>query len=233
MRHSVPLLAALVAASPLAAQVGHDPASSPYRELPYGNAISAHVGYFDGSGGDLEVGPHDGPVVGARFQLRNTRFLALGVGLSYAQLERRILDPFVEVENRDKGVVGQDVWMLEGIIQGNLTGAKSWHRLAPFAGFGAGAAFGSDTPADTSGYDFGTKFQFTPFLGVRWAPSPRLTARVEVRANVWKLSFPDSYSDEPPLDPGTPDAPNAILTDGSIAEWTLSPWYLVGVTWNF
>jgi hypothetical protein len=233
MRLAPLALAALAAASPLAAQVGNDPATSPYRELPFGNAITVHGGWFGGSGGRLEVGPHNGPVYGARFQLRNNRFLSLGVGLSQANLERRVLDPFVEVANRDKGIVDQNVTIIEGILQFNLTGAKSWRRLAPFAGFAGGVAFASDTPADTSGYRFGTKFQFAPFAGLRIAPTPRLNLRLEARANVWKLNYPESYSEEPPLQPGTPDAPNAILVDGSIAEWVLSPWYLVGISWYF
>ena len=67
----------VLAAGPLAAQVGHDPAGSPYREMPYATAVSGLAGWFGGGGGSLEVGPHDGWMYGGRFQVRANRALVV------------------------------------------------------------------------------------------------------------------------------------------------------------
>jgi hypothetical protein len=193
-----------------------------------------HAGYFDGSGGKYEVGPHDGWMYGARFQFRANQSVSFGAGVSYGVLQRRWLDPFVAVEDRDKGLVDQGLLIAEALLQLNITGGKTWKRMAPFIGFSAGAAFAEQVPAaDTSGYDFGVRFNFAPFAGVRIALTKRLSVRLEARSNVWKIPYPDSYREEPPEDPGTPEFPNAIVKDGATGEWALSGWYIVGVSFFF
>lgn len=225
---------ALVVAAPVAAQVGIDPARSPFREQPYPFAVTPTVGYFGGSGGKYEVGPHDGIMYGARFQFRANKSTSFGAGVSYGTLTRRWLDPFVSLDERDKGDVDQGVLIAEAMLQLNLTGGKTWRRMSPFLGFSAGAAFADQTPAaDTSGYDFGVRFNFAPFIGLRLAPTSRLSIRLEARSNVWKIPYPDSFREEPPAEPGTPEFPNAIVKDGSTGEWSLSGWYIVGVSFFF
>src|ERR1041385_8144827 len=51
-------LALLFAAGPAQAQVGHDPAHSPYRSLRYGQFVSFTAGYFNGDGGVLGAAAH-------------------------------------------------------------------------------------------------------------------------------------------------------------------------------
>jgi opacity protein-like surface antigen len=220
------LVLLLAGASPLAAQVGYEPSQSPFRELPHANGASLLAGYFDGGGGSLGVGPHDGWMYGARFQVRSNKAISLGAGVMYGTLRRTVLDPTKPVGERDLGEVDQTLWIPEAVITMNLTGGKSFHRFAPFLGFGVGAAFGSDTPLDTSGYEFGTKFSFAPFLGLRFAPSPRLSLRGELRGNVWKLSYPVSYRTS------TATGTSVIIT-GAVAEWVLSPFYLFGLSFYF
>jgi hypothetical protein len=221
------MLVLLVAgASPLAAQVGYEPSQSPYRELPHANGASLLAGYFDGGGGSLRVGPHDGWMYGARFQVRSNRAISIGVGVMYGTLKRTVLDPTAPVGERDLGEVDQTLWIPEAVITMNLTGGKSFRRLAPFLGFGVGAALGSDTPLDTSGYEFGTKFSFAPFLGLRFIPSPRLAVRGELRGNLWKLSYPVSYRTS------TATGTTVIIT-GEVAEWVMSPMYVFGLSYYF
>jgi opacity protein-like surface antigen len=221
------MLVLLVAgASPLAAQVGYEPSQSPYRELPHANGASLLAGYFDGGGGSLRVGPHDGWMYGARFQVRSNRAISIGVGVMYGTLKRTVLDPTAPVGERDLGEVDQTLWIPEAVITMNLTGGKSFRRLAPFLGFGVGAALGSDTPLDTSGYEFGTKFSFAPFLGLRFMPTPRLAVRGELRGNLWKLSYPVSYRTS------TATGTTVIIT-GEVAEWVMSPMYVFGLSYYF
>ena len=91
-------------------------------------------------------------------------------------------------------------------------------RAAGFTGAAGGLAFSSDVPADTSGYDFGTKFFFAPAAGTRVFFSSRLHLRAEFRANFWRLNYPLSFRQEP--DP--------VIITGRDSEWDLSPWVLFG-----
>jgi hypothetical protein len=197
------------------AQVGHPPSRSPYRDIAQGSSITVTGGYFLGNGGDVGVGPNSGSTFGARFDLRSGKALALGVGIGYGQLERLIVDPF---EDEVTGPVDQSIVFTEALVTLNLTGSKTWHRLAPFVGVAGGLAFSSDVPADTSGYDFGTKFFFAPTAGTRVFFSPRLHLRLEARAHFWRLNYPLSFRQEP--DP--------VIITGADSEWDLSPWVLVG-----
>src|SRR5688572_26768798 len=74
-----------------AAQVGHPPAKSPYRDIKQGSSITFTSGRILGNGGDVGVGPNDGWTFGGRFDFRSGRALALGLGVSYGQLERLIV----------------------------------------------------------------------------------------------------------------------------------------------
>ena len=57
----------LASAGSAAAQVGHDPNSSPYRSLRYGQFVGFNAGYFNGSGGELGLAPHKGMTGGLRY----------------------------------------------------------------------------------------------------------------------------------------------------------------------
>jgi hypothetical protein len=212
----------LAAAPSVAAQVGNDPAHSPYRSQDQSLAISAMAGYMGGGGGSLGVGPHDGWMYGGRFQVRSNRAITLGASLMYGNMTRKVLDPDAPVGERDKGDFDQSIWMPQAIITLNVTGNKTWHRLAPFLGFAAGAAFGSSTPADSSGYEFGTKFAFAPFAGLRITPTSRIALRGEIQGNLWKLSYPVSFRRQN----ATGDV---IIIDGTAAEWVMSPFYVFGL----
>jgi hypothetical protein len=216
LRRGFALGLALALPAAAAAQVGHAPARSPYRDIAQGGSITFTGGRFLGNGGDVGVGPNSGWTGGARFDFRSGRALALGLGVSYGQLQRLIVDPFVDEVT---GPVDQSVVTAEALITLNLTGGKTWHRLAPFVGLAGGFAFASDVPADTSGYDFGTKFFFAPAGGTRVFLSERLHVRLEARAHFWKLSYPLSFRQEP--DP--------VIITGADSEWDLSPWILFGI----
>src|SRR5687767_14262521 len=62
-----------------AAQVGHQPGKSPYRDIRPGHTLTPLVGLFRGGGGRFGIGPHDGTVFGARYDIRTSSALQLGV----------------------------------------------------------------------------------------------------------------------------------------------------------
>lgn len=227
------LLAALLAgaAAPAAhAQVGHAPGTSPYRDISASTGFTAWGGYLFGSGGRYGVGPQRGAAYGLKYSFRANKFIQLDLGGGRIQAERLIANPFVAVVDRYTGPVNQDVYFGEVGFQFNLTGGKTWHRLAPYAGFGLGIAFAQRTTADTSGYNFGRKFLWTPNAGVRVFLTPGIALKLEGKLVGWKLSYPTIWATEPVLDPGTPTAPNAIITNRRFSQWTFSPLLSAGLS---
>jgi hypothetical protein len=224
---------AALAAAPAHAQVGHRPSDSPYRDIYKGHSVTGLGGYLGGSGGEFAIGPHKGAAFGIRYDVRTAGAIQFGLQLTQANLERLIVDPFVELENRVSGPVDQRVSFVEADLQLNLTGGKTWRALAPFVGLGVGVALASGTEADTSDFKFGNKVYFAPHAGLRVFVTPRLHLRGEARLAFWKLKYPDSFTQEPELEPGTPEAPNAVISDGRTSEWATAPWLQLGLGYSF
>jgi len=218
----------------LAAQVGHPPQTSPYRDIRKGHTVTATGGYFSGDGGEFGIGPHSGAIIGVRYDIRTASAIQVGLGLAHASLDRFIVDPFVRLANRRSGPVSQSVTFAELNLQLNVTGGKSWHRIAPFLGISGGLAGASSTPADTSRYRFGRKFYLAPNLGFRFFLGDRLHLRAEARATFWKLKYPTTFQQEPVEEPGTQQNPNAVIPPGGkLEEWTTSSWLLAGLGYHF
>lgn len=221
-------IVALLAAPSAAAQVGHDPASSPYHTLRYGQFVGINAGYFAGSGGQIGVAPHNGAVVGLRYDFMGERTLSLGLAASYARLERFIVDKRKPIDTGKTGPFTQNTAIFEAIFQFNLTGGKTWRGIAPYASVGVGVALADKTPKDTSGFKFRLKGAFTPGLGARVFLTPRLFLRVEARSTFWQVSYPVVYRAPPSSDPTKPP----VIT-GLGKEWLTNGWYSVGLSYAF
>jgi hypothetical protein len=215
------------------AQVGNPPQSSPFRDIRPGHTFSVTGGYFFGGGGDFNIGPHHGRLIGARYDIRTSRAIQFGLGVTRGNLQRFIVNPFVTLANRRTGPVDQSVTFIDLALQLNVTGGKTWHRLAPFVGLSSGLAIATSTPADTSGFEFGNELYFAPGLGFRFFLTQRLHLRAEARATFWKLDYPTTFTQEPVEEPGTPGNPNAVITGGSLSEWTSSSWLSAGLGYSF
>ncbi len=223
----------LIVAAPLAAQVGHPPGDSPYREIRIGTAVEAFVGSISGSGGGIPVGPRDGPIEGIRLLLRAKSTLALGFAAWTAQTVRTPLDPNATLANRFGEEVDQSLLGGELTIQFNLTGGKSWHGVAPFVGIGVGMLKGETIEDPAGGYTFGTKFYFAPNVGTRFFVSNRAYLRLEARGFSWKLNYPTSYSFEPANEPGTEENPNAVNPTGRRSQYMFAPTLMAGIGFDF
>jgi hypothetical protein len=221
----------LVALSPgsAVAQVGHPPGRSPYREIPKGHTVTGFGALFGGAGGRFGIAPHDGTLFGIRYDIRTGSTIQFGLGLARGTMERLIVDPFVVLDDRVSGPVDQTVSFAELNLQFNVTGGKTWHRLAPFVGVGAGMTFPSGTAADTSGFELGHKIYFAPHVGFRFFLTDRLHLRTDARVLFWKLSYPASFTREPPDQPEAPP----VITDGNTSEWTTSSWLQAGLGFSF
>jgi hypothetical protein len=211
------------------AQVGHPPGSSPYHDIPKGHTVTGFGGLFGGTGGRFAIAPHDGTVFGLRYDIRTASALQMGVAFARGRLERMIVNPFVVVENRVSGPVDQTVSFAELDLQLNLTGGKTWHRLAPFVAVGGGVTFPSGTEADTSGFELGKKIYLAPHAGFRFFLTDRLHLRTEARVIFWKLNYPTSFTQDPTEDPTAPP----VIDDGRVSEWATTSWLQAGLGFSF
>lgn len=208
-----------------AAQVGHPPESSPYRDVRAKWLLSATGGYSWGSGGQVGVGPHDGPLMGARVDWLIGGPAMLGFSATYGNLQRNLIDPEAPLDERFLGTAPNSVFMLESSIGLVLTGAKTWRGFAPYFGGTLGLAFGGDVPEDSlSGFEFNTKFTAGFIVGTRWHLGSRIALRFEFRDVFWQLKYP------PPFFFPTEDVPPTLnpLTTGE-SEWTANPQVLISV----
>jgi len=210
------------------AQVGHDPAASPYRTLRFGQFLGVSGGLLNGNGGVLGVAPHHGASLGLRYDFLSAGVVTLGFAASVADLERFVVNPRKPIETAVSGPVKQRIQIAEGIVQFNVTGGKTWHRIAPYISAGAGILLSKDTPVDTSGFTFHTRFALTPGIGARVFLSDRLFLRLEARTSFWSVSYPDSYRQVPSTDPTKP----AVLASPK-KEWLANGWYTVGLSYAF
>jgi hypothetical protein len=222
------VLAFLLVARSAAAQVGHDPDRSPYRTLRYGQFIGASVGYFNGVGGQIGVAPHKGPTVGLRYDFLAAGTLTVGLAASYGQLDRFLVDPTKPIETARTGPLQQSVTFVEGILQFNLTGGKTWNRIAPFVSGGFGLVLAGSTPEDSTGFKFRTKLAITPGIGARIFLSERLFLKLEGRSTFWQIGYPASYRSPPSTDPGKPP-----VIPGPGKEWVTNGWYSLGLSYAF
>src|SRR5881296_3204064 len=211
----------------VSAQVGHEPAHSPYHDVRGGGVLVFTFGYLGGSRGGVGVGPSDGKTGGIRYEVP---FGAVGasLGLAYARMDRFVVDPFKDTTSRKSALSTNDVVLADAGLQLVLTGRKTWRGFAPYVGGALGVAIGSTSPRDPGGYKFGTKLTLAPNAGLRWYPARRLSVRGDFRLVLWKLNYPLQYKAGDPTDHVPVLAPSAALT-----EWTAHPWATIGVGWTF
>jgi hypothetical protein len=214
-----------------AAQVGQDPARSPYRDIVRGAGPVVFVGRLTGDRGRAGVGPGDALSLGLRYELSLGRAMVLQFSTALLKGDRFIVNPAADSAspNRRIGPVDTDVLLTEMGLQLRLTGAKTWHGLAPYLGAGVGLAFDARSPGDTtlSGYRFGTKATMAGIVGVRWHPARRVTVHADAHALFWRLRYPVSF--HTPAGDGT----RALPLSHPLTDWTLHPWISLGVGWTF
>jgi opacity protein-like surface antigen len=200
---------ALLAALPAAAQVGHEPAKSPYIDLEHNQEITAMFGYTRMRHDPAGIAPQSAPAVGVRYELTLTGPLALSADLVTAFANREVIDPALPKSTRDRGPQSAAVHALDLALAMNLTGQKSWHNFVPQVRGGVGLV-SSAAKDDSSGFSFGTPFAFTLGAGVKFVPAHgRIQVRADVTDRIFKLGYPDSYYKKASdltavLDPSTP-----------------------------
>jgi hypothetical protein len=232
---SAGIVAGLLSAVPpfrLSAQVGHDPARSPYRDIVRGPGPVVFAGRLTGDRGRAGVGPSDALSIGLRYDLSLSRAMGMQFSAAYLMGDRFMVDPQAHdtAPARRTGPVDTELLLTEVAMQLRLTGAKSWHGLAPYVGAGLGMAFDVGSQADSTerGYQFGVKVTMNGHAGVRWHLGRRATVHADARALFWRLHYPTSFQTLPPGG-GT----RVVPLSEKLTDWTLHPWISLGVGWTF
>lgn len=227
-------IAVLLAVEPphrLAAQVGHDPASSPYHDLLLRPGPVVFVGRLSNDRGRAGPGFSNALTIGTRYEIPAGRSLVLLFSAAYMKGDRFIIDPAADSTSplRRTGPYDSNVLLTDFGIQLRLTGGKTWHGIAPYIGTALGLAFDLDSPGDTtgSGYHFGSRLTLSGGTGVRWYPSRRMVVNADVRGQMWRLRYPVSFH--------TPagDGSRVVPLEQPLTDWTLHPWISLGVGWTF
>ena len=227
--------AAVVAASaaaPLAAQVGHPPGTSPFHDLTMRQTVSFSVGRFGGNTAVAGVGWRPGLLYAGRFDTRLSGPLDFTAALGVAASSRFRIDTEADSATRVSGPVDRTLLLADIGLFLNLTGAKSWHGLAPYVGFGAGWMTPTKTEKDPGGYNAGPNFSFVPSLGTRVFFGRTVAARLEVRDYIWRYEWPFLYYQ--PVDRnGSPIEPPVLGSDVSTKQWAHNLTLTVGVVYAF
>ena len=218
--------AAVLAATPLDAQVGHPPDASPYRDLEHRQELTVFAGVMRSAKDPVGVAYRGGPMAGVRYQLYVGGPAYLVGRLSAVQSERLVLDPGKPVEERVIGDVSGTQLFADVGLELSLTGHKSWHGLSPVinGGGGIGADFKSRDPG---GFRFGTPFALTFGTGVRWTNGGRLQARVDVGDFLYRVTYPETFYR------GTVDDPALLASNVARSRWTHNGALTFGLSYLF
>jgi hypothetical protein len=214
----------------LPAQIGYDPARSPYRDVLRGPGPVLFVGHLSAGRGLAGVGPSNGLAVGAGYELAAGRSMVVQFSAAYLKADRFIVNPTVAetAAARRTGPVDTDLLLTEVALQLRLTGAKAWNGLAPYLTTGIGLAFDVHSPGDStnSSYRFGSKLTAAVGMGTRWHLARRLAVHADARVVYWRLRYPPSFRSP------APDG-SRVVPVGKETEWTRHPCLSLGVGWTF
>ena len=216
---------ALLVAFPLRAQVGHDPESSPYRDLEYRQEFTPYGGWARARVDAAGVTPQSAAIAGLRYELYLAGPVSLTGDFSTMFSERTIIDP---AKPRATRVVGKEKSPVYGVDLGialGLTGRKSWHHLVPEIRSGVGVLVNS--AADVlDGYKFGTPFALSFGAGLKFVAGSRLQLRADVGERLFKQKNPESFY--------TKASDNtAVLTDSPRSYWTNHGLLTLGASFLF
>jgi hypothetical protein len=213
---------ALLVASPVFAQVGHDPEESPYKDLEYRQELTPYGGYARVPSDDARVLPQSGSLAGLRYELYLGGPVSLTSDLSALFSNRNVIDPTRPASQRLVANESSPMYALDLGIALGLTGRKTWHGLSPQVRAGVGVAT-SPAADDPSGYKFGTPFAITFGGGLKFVPGGRLQFRADIGERLFKQKYPDSFyvhaSDN-----------TALLTNSTRSFWTHQTLLTLGVS---
>jgi hypothetical protein len=194
----------------LQAQVGYDPSHSPFRDISTRQEMGLVVGHFFGNTAKAGVGAQAANTFGVRFRTRLSGPLDLNVNATHIGSKRLFIDPTKPDSVRRVGNVDFALISFEVGLSLGITGAKTWHGLAPWVGVNLGFIAPTAPKTDPGGYKASSGFTISPAIGTALYVSPRLSLQFEARDNTIRYEWPLAYFQ--PTDPSTgAPLPPAVL----------------------
>jgi hypothetical protein len=187
------LVALVLSASPVAAQVGYPPAESPYRDVSGKHGMTALLGWFAAGKDPLGLLPQPSLMFGMRYDTDIGGPAQLTLRTQFAPTTRREIDPSRPPATRELGDRTSFVTIADLGVNFNLTGNKSWHGIVPslLPSVGIMTDFAAE---DDGGYSLGTNFAFGVGAGVRYVPGdPTYEFRADIGTLFSQSEYPSSY----------------------------------------
>jgi hypothetical protein len=209
----------LLLASGLALATGATPAHaqrvpSPYRFIEFGQDLALFGAYVATDRGPAGIGPAPGLAAGVQYTLRINDPMALSARFLFLPTERALVDTATvngSLRAVREGTADFDLVTFTLRLQFTLTGARSWHGIAPHILAGGGLAVeASGRPAEPtlgpdSRYKFANRFTGELGVGATFFLSDRWAIRAAVLDHLWEIRPPRALGD-PAIEPG-PAAP--------------------------
>lgn len=213
----------------VSAQVGYEPAESPYRDVEFRQGVTAFAGFFSAALDPARVASRSGPMAGLRYDLHLTGPAQLTVRSAYVHSERDVIDPRQPpatrvLERRSAPLLINDLG-----ITVNLTGQRSWHHIVPLVQIGGGTASDLRPAQDVGNYSFGTTFALAFGAGVRWVPGGRFELRGDVTDHLYSLRYPASYFQTTTANGNSP----VLAPTSGRSKWRHNAGLTLGVTYRF
>ncbi|MDB4882724.1 MAG: hypothetical protein JWL95_1490 [Gemmatimonadetes bacterium] len=183
---------ALLIALPAAAQVGHEPAASPYADLEFKQELTPLFGYDRARVDPAGITPQSAAMAGLRYEIFLGGPLSFSTDVTRTFSNRNVVNPTLIASKLAVGTESAPVYAADIALALSLTGRKSWHSLVPQLRGGIGI-MASGAKDSSSGYQFGTPFAFHFGGGLKFVPGGRFQLRADVTERLFKQTYPDSY----------------------------------------
>ena len=213
-----------------AQQVGTAPEHSPFQDILTHEGFTLFAGRFAGNPNAAHTGVRPGLMLAGRLNVRLSGALDLSATVGEAFTSRLQINAGGDTA-RIMGNLKVRLLAADLGLQLNLTGGKTWHRLAPYVYVGGGITAPSAKVVDPGGFELGTNFDVVPALGTRLFISRSLELRFEVRDYYYRTSFPLSFIAVPYAGHTDYSSINSPLVGDRVWYNNFALW--VGVTYGF
>lgn len=218
--------------------VGNAPEHSPYRDIVNHQNLTLFFGRFAGNAGPADVGALPGLAYGLRLAIRLSGPVDFWTTIGAAASTRHVIVADTSVTHADSARRGPDIklplMLADMALVLNITGDKTWHRLAPYAGIGLGVVAPTHKVTDPGGYTVALNFALVPTLGTRWFLSDALAIRIEARDYFFRYQYPLAFFDTLNLHYAGPPPRSSVLPLGSTdRRWSNHLTLWLGVSYGF
>lgn len=180
---------------------------SPYRYVETTQSAGIFAGWLVTDTGENQIGPHSGPILGARYTVRLSGPLSGEVGLATIPSQRTVFRRASAAGDSLRLEAVEDVNSLvllgEAGLRFHLTGPRTWNGLAPYAALSGGGVWDvlgaseADEALDaTQRVEFGPGFAVGGGAGTDWFLSERFVLRIEARDYLWRLTTPQGLTQD-------------------------------------